>query len=275
MSRGSDNHGRSIAIHTLEKTITALKSTDGVTELAFKEAWLAELRAYPEIIASGWYCPPPDGVTVLAAKPESAERLAYSSLRSPENWPSDQVIDWQDGFLMAYCCPIDRATGLAGDVAVTLYFGSDSYVRRYFTRAHSVLYRLLRSIKIDDSSSTLIQRADKMLADEDLRSHVTSITDMAGYNIGHTIPILPPASLGISLTDEDRERCRCQRRFVNSADEWRLMGAGQFSIEPQIRSATDPTLPQLTLHYLVRIEQEGVLVKRDVDSLLFKYGVAQ
>ena len=94
-------------------------------------------------------------------------------------------------------------------------------------------------------------------------------------NVGHTIPQLNPELLGSTLSEEEREQCRTQRRFLNRVTDWPIASGGQFSIEPQIRSATDEDLPQLTFHYLVRAERSEIRVCRDVDSLLVQYGLAE
>jgi hypothetical protein len=273
--RIEDNPARAVGIRTLSDTIDALRGRACTTERDFKASWLDRLSHCSDIVASGWYSPPPDGITVLTATPDDPARLAYSSLRSEEYWPSDRLIDWQNGLLLAYCSAIDKVSGLAGDIAITLYFGSESRIKDYFRRAHFVVGRLLDSISNKDTSLNIIDRADAAFADKGLRNCVTSITDKASYNVGHTIPQLNPELLGSTLSEEEREQCRTQRRFLNRVTDWPIASGGQFSIEPQIRSATDEDLPQLTFHYLVRAERSEIRVCRDVDSLLVQYGLAE
>lgn len=262
------NPARNIGIRTLKEVTYRLRERATVTEKDFKAEWLDRLSKAPSLIASGWYAPPPDGITVLAATATDPTRLAYASLRSPEYWPSDRVIDWGNGLLLAYCSPIDKTTGVAGDMAVTMYFGSEARVIDYFRHAQSAVKQVLDSIRIVDSAAEIIERADRIFEQNQLKSYVSSITDPASYNIGHTIPALDPESLVSALSDEQREMCRVQRKFLNRAAAWPIANARQFSIEPQLRSAVDPTFPQLTFHYLVAIDAANVHICRDIDDIM-------
>ena len=71
-----------------------------------------------------------------------------------------------------------------------------------------------------------------------------------------------------SLSEEQREMCRVQRKFLNRAAAWPIANSRQFSIEPQLRSAVDSTLPQLTFHYIVTIDAGDVHICRDIDDVM-------
>jgi hypothetical protein len=267
------NRARSVGYRTLCETISALKGNENVTEQVFKSAWLNRMAREPNLISEGWYSPPPDGITILTASPADPARLAYSSLRSTEYWPSARPIGWRNGFLLAYCSPIDKITGLAGDLAVTLYFGSEPRFKDYFRRAHGVVRQLLDSISAHDSPEQLLNRAEVMFRRNDLVNCATSTTDKASYNIGHTIPVLDPRKLLLVLSEEQRDLCRIQRCFLNRQASWHFSKEMQFTVEPQLGSSVDDFLPQLTFHYLVHIDSTGVHVCRDIDGLLREFGL--
>lgn len=265
------NRARSIGCESLRETIMALKGKESVTEQVFRSVWLETLNRSPSLIVDGWYSPPPHGITVLTATPDEPSRLSYSSLRSEEYWPSARCIDWRNGLLLAYCSPIDRISGRAGDIAITLYFGTDQRIREFFRRAHHVVADLVDSISIGESPKALLKRAEAAFSANCLINCVTSVTDPASYNIGHTVPLLDPNSLSEQLSEDQRCFCRTQRRFLNYAADWNLTNGIQFTFEPQIRSSVDAQLPQLTFHYLVQIENDKLHVCRDVDVLLREY----
>jgi len=263
------NRGRSVGIESLRDTIAELRGQAGVTEKNFKDSWLNKIKLSKEVIPAGWYAPPPDGVSVLSATPDNSDRLNYTSLRSPENWPSDRQIEWKNAIMMAYCCPIDRKSGLAGDVAVTMYFGKEKKIIDYYHKAKSVYEELLHSISLKDTSSEVVERADELFRKNGLKSYVSSITDKASYNIGHTIPKLDPHLLRDEVSELQREECRLQRRFLNYVDEWQIAGDKQFSIEPQLRSEMDETLPKLTFHSIVYVRGSKLLIPADAEDLYF------
>lgn len=265
------NRARSIGCESLRETISALRGKEATTEQVFSSVWLDALNRAPDLIADGWYSPPPHGITVLTATPADAGRLSYSSLRDEHYWPSTRCVDWQNGLLLAYCSPIDRVSGRAGDVAVTLYFGVDERIREFFCRAHRVMAAVLDSISLEDSPKGLLKRAEAAFSANHLVNCVTSVTDKESYNIGHTVPQLDPHRLSDHLSEEQRSSCRTQRKFLNHTAEWDFTNGMQFTFEPQIRSADDSQLPQITFHYLVQIENDKLQVCRDVDTLLREY----
>lgn len=60
-------------------------------------------------------------------------------------------------------------------------------------------------------------------------------------------------------------------RILNDDSDWDLHPNGQFTIEPQLASTTDPALPQVTFHYAVDPEAGRIL--DGPDTILAEFGL--
>lgn len=267
MITGTFNAARQSALCALTATLAELRDSSGSTEQSLATSWRRRMKKDDRIAADGWYSPPPHGISVLAAPAANPARLRYASLRARSHWPSFRPIVWNEGWLFAYASPIDRRTGHAGDMAITLYFGSNMALKNYYRHAHAVVRELLATITPADTSRTIFLRAQDLWLHNGLRS-ATSTSDGNAANIGHSLPSLPPESLGAKLSVAQRDRCSQQRLFLSDSDEWPLDARLQFTIEPQLLSTGDPSLPQLSFHYIVRVKDNTVEVCNDVDRVL-------
>src|SRR6266404_644182 len=99
---------RRICAAAFAKTLRTLNRRPNITEIQFRDTWVSYIASNPEMTSFGWYTPPPGGVAVLAGKPSSARRLSFTSLRDPQFYPSNEKIDWDDGFLFAYCSHLSQ-----------------------------------------------------------------------------------------------------------------------------------------------------------------------
>src|SRR5580704_785107 len=130
------NPCRTSAFNAFCATLAEMKGASHVTEIQFRDAWLAQLQKDKTLYASGWYAPPPYGMSVLFASDKNPERLSYESLRHEKSWPGKSEADW-NGFLFAYSSCVSRETGNVGDLDVTLYFGSDPKMKEHYRNCFS------------------------------------------------------------------------------------------------------------------------------------------
>lgn len=258
------NYARGKAYSGLEKTLDELFGKPEVTETMFRDRW-SENMSGSDVIADGWYSPPPKGIAVL-----TDGRVNFDSLRNSCNWSDGTAIDW-DGVLYAYASPVDRRTGLIGDISVTLYFGKDQKIRDHVRRCHDATIELFERLGEAESAGDLFRMSQSVFEKHRLKSTVISRTDNMPINLGHTFPCLNEAPEGETLSEDEKNGISRARKFLNSSAEWGFENGLQFTVEPQLVSLDDPDLPKITQHYVVKACGDDFIVCNDIDSMLRKY----
>ena len=265
----SFNPTRQVAFETLSETLDDLLGKNGVSEKIFAAEWLRRLAAQPGIIADGWYAPPPHGMAILFG-----DRTSYDTLRNPIYWPANRVIDWQNDLMFAYCSPISTF-GVLGDIDVTLYFGESEKIRSHFRNTHKAATTILDAVEAGtyQTSLALVTSAGMIFNQLGLSNTVVSINDTTSNNIGHSFPTIALEAGDNLLKDEQKDEVSKARQFLNSVSDWAFIDGQQFSVEPQLRSASDPFLPQISYHYLAMRDGDVFKTCRDVDVLLQRFGL--
>lgn len=269
------NTGRKLIFEALRATLDELFGREGVTEVLFRESWLDKLRERTNLSLNGWYSPPPKGVSVLFGTDGSPERLTFRSLRQPKFWPNKSAMDWSRGLLYAYCSLVDVQTGLPGDFGLTLYFGNDPAIRAHFTNSYEATRTVLSFIQLDSTSFRVFCDAERVFKEAGLRNSVVSVTDAVQLDLGHSLPVVPPATFGGRrvLTKSLCDSISKARRFINGASDWPLRSTGQVTIEPQLVCLSNPLLPQLSFHYVVSFGN-SLRVFDECDQLFRVFGLA-
>ncbi len=262
------NGARQEAVSCLEKTLDEFYKEGGISEKMFADRWLQLMSENEGLFEQGWYSPPPYGIAVL-----SDERLNFDSLRNREYWPSDRKIDWNDGFLYAYCSPVDRKSGFIGDMSVTLYFGEDERVKDHFRNCRGAAKDIFEHLQMTEGPGELYGYSLNAFAKRGLRSNVISRTDFMPSNLGHSFPHLKDASRLSRLGKKEIDELSSSRKFLNASADWNFEQGVQFSIEPQLLSLADPSLPKVTHHFAVKKADDGYIVCNDIDGLLIRFGL--
>ena len=128
------NMVRQKAFNSLCITLEKLYGKQSISEKDFKNEWYNNLTKENNIIADGWYNPPPKGMAILFGN-----RVSFDSLRNEKNWASDTIINWKEDLLYAYCSPVDKVSGIIGDISVTLYFGKDKEIINHIKNCHDAV----------------------------------------------------------------------------------------------------------------------------------------
>lgn len=263
---------RRLCAAAFERTLVTLFGRRSVTEIAFRDAWLTEISSSMEMTKDGWYSPPLKGASVLAAPSTSAARLRFRSLRDPLSFPSDQLVNWQDGFLYVYCSNLSTETRFPGDFSLTLYFGRDDGILRYFRTAHEAARTLaLQSLELV-TSAQVFQLGQELLSRNNLVNTVHSVTDVSPLDFGHSLHRVQD-HLRISrdeLSPNVRQHVSGSRRFINAVTDWSLSEVDAYTIEPQIIPSNDSDLPKVSVHYLLT-QHHGSAIDSTTDRLLEKY----
>jgi hypothetical protein len=236
-----------------------------VTEQMFRDKWLECIyNAYP-CFQGGWYCPPEFGCAVLFGTLNNPNRINFFSLRNPESWPSSERLDWLDGYIYVYCSQVDRVTGEIADFSAFHYFGSNLEVVNYINECRLVHNKMLLMLKPDISSIEFHAICCSILDSFDLYIAGHSNTDPTGINFGHSLSMLSNERIcgDNKLSEADIEFLSKSRRFINSIDNWPLASTRCFTVEPRLRSSSNPHLPQVSLHSIASVQDQMVRLQND------------
>lgn len=264
------NRARNVAFNALKSTILESDRLSQVSEKAFQERWIDKIQQTEGIIADGWYCPPPMGMAVLTGNIDHPSRTSFDSLRSEINWPSDNIINWQENLLYVYCSPVDVESGLPGDIALTLYFGDNTLIKNHFRKTYKATQEVIESLPLIKNSGELFKASQEIFAKFRLKNCVISQTDKTPLDLGHTLPRLEKIA-GISLSEEQKAEISKSRRFINGKSSWDFHDGVQFTIEPQLVSIDDNCMPQVSYHYIIEKRNGNFVLCNDVDMLIEKY----
>lgn len=252
---------RRVCALAFEEAIDDLYGRAAVTEMDFRDAWLAKIRQRQEMTASGWYSPPPLGAAVLAGTESSPQRIGFKSLRDPSFFPGNAHIDWNAGYLYAYCSNVSLETRFPGDFSTTLYFGQESHVREHFLGALNAARELAsRSIE-EESSLEVFRLGQSIMREHGLSNTVHSVTDIAPLDFGHSLSRIPSSTElhAYGLSPETCSLISRSRVFINEVSDWSLSGVDAYTIEPQMIATARSAMPKVTYHYLVSKSDGGVL----------------
>ncbi len=262
------NPGRQTSFFALASTLEELTGRNEVTELSFRDKWINNASLSGTVFEKGWYSPPPEGTAVLFG-----DRLNFDSLRNRQYWSGDTGIDWENGALYAYSSVVDRKTGRMGDLSVTLCWGSDQKTADHIRNCHEAVLNLFSRIESVETASDLFRLSREVFSANHLISTVISRTDSMPSNLGHTFEAIPVDPNASDLSDAERNALSNKRRFLNADAKWFFVPGLQFTVEPQLVSEADPSLPKITQHYLVKALSDGFCVCNDIDLLLDQYGL--
>lgn len=253
---------RTIAATTLHRALSELlDSRKPISEVNLRDRWLKKMRNEGAIFPDGWYCPPPSGITVLFGT-EKNHRIDYNSLRSKSMWPrKDQYLNRKNGLIYAFASPVHKKTGIIGDFGVTLYFGKNQQVQKLLKTTLQINKRIQKGIKPGQAFSKIFTLAKKEIRKVGLENKITSTTDPASTNIGHTVP----ASYE-KWTEEQTKSLRTKkmssiisssRRFINAIEVLQVKRGMAMTIEPRLKPLRHQNLPIVSLHTIGLIHPDG------------------
>ena len=260
------NSARQKATSALQETLKEFYGKEEISERIFAQRWLERLSEKKDVYAKGWYSPPPYGTAVL-----SGDRLNFDSLRNEKFWPSERIIDWRDGFLYAYCSPVDKISGYMGDMSVTLYFGKDEKIKEHFRNCRAAAEDIFDHLEDSEGPGELFRYSQEVFRSRGLLSNVISRTDSLPSNLGHTFAHLEEIADKAELTKEEIDHLSSSRHFLNQGADFVFEEGLQFTVEPQLLSLNDASFPKVTHHFVVKKREDGFIVCNDIDELLEEF----
>lgn len=259
------NIAREKAFNSFCVTLNELYGKENISERDFKNEWYNNLIKESDIIADGWYNPPPKGMAVLFGN-----RVSFDSLRNEKNWASDMNINWKQDLLYAYCSPVDKSSGIIGDMALTLYFGKDEKIINHIRNCYNAVQEIFGKLDKVQNSQELFRCSEQIFEKYKLKNCIISKTDDIPLDLGHTFPRLESLKSRDFLSEEEKQQISKARKFINENSKWNFETGIQFTIEPQLISTEDLDLPQISQHYLVKKINDEFVICRDIDKLILK-----
>ncbi len=269
---------RKVASKTLLQTLNEIWGSP-FTEKQLKKLWLARIRKNKNLLPSGWYAPPPDGISVLIASQKDQHRLNYDSLRKPVNWPGNTAFHPQEGIVQVYASPVDKS-GIIGDFGMTLYAGKDSDLINHFKKMHKITLKVAGMIKCGLKVKEFYRQALDIFEENNVSNTTLSITDLTKINIGHNIPgTIKPFSAKEKKTIKGLNMKKIsnliseKRIFINKKENYIFKVNDCFTVEPQLINNKNTGLPVILFHVIVVVAKGKVKILENFKKIFKSVGM--
>lgn len=257
---------------TSASLVTALKGiSEHASESQLAKLWQNALSKQEILLPSGWYQPPPSGMSVLIGNGESYERLHYESLRAIENWPSDNYILGPDSVLYPYYSAIDRNSLMIGDFVGTFYGGNSKIIREWYTLVYASTLKIAEFACPGMQFSELYAKAAEIMARAGASNNTFSQSGGLASDIGHTVPFFDvnlhrgdrmlPSEMGIASFFRSVADARV---FISGDSEYRIGEDAAFTIEPQMLAEG---VPMASFHLIVIFLEGQRQIIREFDDI--------
>lgn len=259
---------RALAAESLHYTLSHADVLGGIiSEKTFRDAWLANLSSHASVFPEGWYIDPPAGMAVLAGVPLRDSRINYSNLRMEQVWPKPDIFLGGDNeMLYVYASPVDRKTGIIGDFAMTLYSGKDKDLIKHIKTCLTINHEIADHVTVGMSFAEIYRFAESRFKEYGLTNTITSVTDPAKVNIGHTVPAsyedwspdeLETLKAGDTNWDRVVTMISKKRKFINAIELQPVQGGMAITLEPRLTHPRDPTFPMSSYHTILIVKEDG------------------
>lgn len=249
--------------------LTALRelfaSNTMMSETRLRDRWLLKMRESSSVYPDGWYMPPPHGIGVLFGTEENYARMNYTSLRTQDSWPRDDVfLDRNSGIIYCYASPVDRQTGMIGDFGITIYFGKNPVIIKHLQDCLQLNRDIFVYAQEGMSFGQLTQFAHDLFAKRGLSNEVTSTTDPAGVNIGHTVPAslegwneLEMQTVNGSDPNAAAKLISGRRIFLNTLEQHVFEPGTACTLEPRLTVSGEQAIPMCSFHTIMVFSPDG------------------
>jgi hypothetical protein len=244
---------------TSEAMAKVLKDRPTLSEVEFRDYLAKELFTGETVHKEGWYNPPPLGITALFCDEGDTKRTYFTSLRHEEYWARDDRRFDNNSVGLVYASPVDKKTGMIGDIALSVCRGSNDVVSNHLQQSLSIVETIAEYAKVGMSLSELVDYAQEVLEKSGLsQTSFVSTENKLIKNIGHTIPWsyeLPTAEEQSVIEGDDFEKLKNliskKRIFLDADQEFKIPETICFTVEMNISNPNNSELPSAYYHLLV------------------------
>ncbi len=256
---------REIAARSFQSALTGLLVPgSSISEVDLRDAWLNEMRKNNDLLPDGWYDPPPHGIGVLFSTEADPKRANYDSLRTLENWPQNNItLDRETGIMYVYASPVDRQTGIIGDFGMTIYLGQSSGYINHLKNCMRMNLEIFNQVAVGMTMKEVAQLAGGLFIANNLTNNVTSVTDPAGVNIGHTVPAsyedwtVDEIKAIQSMPDKWQKTISSKRVFVSGKESFEINPGTAFTLEPRLTVYQNTKTPMSSFHTIIVFNPDG------------------
>jgi hypothetical protein len=227
----------------------SLTNIDGLSELEIKEKLVSEIKNHNEIFPGGWYNPPPSGIAVLIGK----DRLQYDSLRSQIYWPKENIVFEKETVGLIYFSPIDRQTGMIGDIGFTIYRGADEKIKQHLKNIYATILKIAEHTEVGMEFSEICSFALDLYKNKfKTTKWVTVSSPNLAINLGHSIPGSFENNLDFGNNYEEvKETIKTKRVHINNEEHFKIPETCAFTIESRLEDLHNPNMPSAYFHFIV------------------------
>ena len=143
--------------------------------------------------------------------------------------------------------------------------------RKHIKDCYNAVQEVFKELDKLGNSAELFSCSEQIFAKYQLKNFIISKTDDNPLDLGHTFPKLENLEGKECLTEIEKQKISKARKFINADSIWNFEEGMQFTIEPQLISIKDSSLPQISQHYLVKKEEGKFMISDDVKQTLEKY----
>jgi len=252
--------------------VKALKDVDGLSEFEIKEKIVSEIKNHPEIFPEGWYNPPPSGMAVLLGK----DRLQYGSLRDEAFWPQKNISFEKETVGLIYFSPINRHTGMIGDIGFTIYRGVDEKIKQHLKNVYGVILEIAEHAKVGMEFAEICSFALSLYKNKFKMTRWVPISSNPNVtiNLGHSIPgsFEENFTFGNSY-QEIKDSIRTKRIHVVETEHFKIPETCAFTIESRLEDFNNPDMPSAYFHFIVCFNKGQKTILENYDRIFSTVGM--
>lgn len=233
--------------------VNSLVNINSLSEVEISNKILNEAKNYSEIFPEGWYSPPPSGTAVLLDQ-APFKRLQYDSLRNPEFWPKGNIYLEKETVGLIYFSPVDRKTGMIGDIGLTIYRGQNQKIRQHLKNCYFDVLKIVEYVQVGMNFSKICEYALKFFQNKYKLTRWVTISSNPNHkiNLGHTLPGSSEENVSFGQTFEKiKENIKSKRLHLQDTEHFKIPKTCAFTIEPRLEDLTDSAIPSGYFHFIV------------------------
>lgn len=257
---------RETATDILTKSLVNL---DRLSEIEISKKILAEIKKHNKIFPEGWYSPPPLGICVLLDQ-KPFKRLQFETLRKPIAWPNGISKFKKETVGIIYISPIDRKTGMLGDVGFTIYNGENQEIKKHIQKCYKTILSIAEKAEVGMKFSDLYKLAENLF-NKNLKiiEWMTTTNDPTlGVNLGHTVPGSFENNLNLGTTFEEIKNTITKKRiYINMVENFKIPATCAFTVEARLADMEKKYLPNVFFHFIVCFNNGKKTILENFDEI--------
>jgi len=255
--------------------IKSLEDIAGISEAGLRDKIISEVKNHTEIFSEGYYSPPPLGIGVIFNE-KPFDRFKYDSLRNPDFWPKENSHFKQETVGMVYFSPVDRKTGMIGDIGFTFYLGDSEEIKQHIKNCYSAILDVAKHAEVGMTFSGLCSFASSHFANKFKMTKLTASNSdpNQSINLGHTIPGSFEKDFVFGDTFEKVKETITKNRvpFIDT-ENFEIPQTCAFTVESRLEDLNNPNLPSVYFHFIVCFNKGEKTILENFDEIFTAVGM--